>query len=65
LQLTLVARLLEKQMPLGSLLDTRIGDVIPVSLGTSDVLVGDSRLFTASITEHKGKLCLTAFEDVE
>ncbi len=65
LQLTLVARLLEKQVSLGTLLDTRAGDVIPVSLGTCDVLIGDSRLFTAGITEHKGKLCLTSFEDVE
>lgn len=65
LQLTLVARLLEKELPLGRLLDTRVGDVIPVSLGNTDVLVDDSRLFTARVAEHKGKLCLTAFEDVE
>ncbi|HMN43158.1 MAG TPA: FliM/FliN family flagellar motor C-terminal domain-containing protein [Povalibacter sp.] len=65
LQLTLDARVLEKQMPLGTLLDLRIGDVIPITLGTSDVLIGDSRLFTASVAENKGKLCLTCFEDVE
>lgn len=65
LQLTLVARLLEKELPLGRLLDTRVGDVIPVSLGATDVLVDESRLFTARVAEHKGKLCLTAFEDVE
>lgn len=65
LQLTLVARLLEKEMPLGSLLDLRRGDVLPVTLGTAAVMVGDSLLFTASIAEHKGKLCLTSFEDVE
>ncbi|PAT00006.1 MAG: hypothetical protein BSR46_05170 [Candidatus Dactylopiibacterium carminicum] len=65
LQLTLVARLLETELPLGRLLDTRVGDVIPVSMGTTDVLIDDSRLFTARVAEHKGKLCLTAFEDVE
>lgn len=65
LQLTLIARLLEKQMPLGTLLDLRIGDVIPITLGSTDVLIGDSRLFTASVAEHKGKLCLTSFEDME
>jgi flagellar motor switch protein FliM len=65
LQLTLMARLLEKEMPLGQLLDTRVGDVIPVSLGNTDVLVDESRLFTARVAEYKGKLCLTAFEDVE
>jgi flagellar motor switch protein FliM len=65
LQLTLVARLLRKEMTLGALLDLRIGDVIPITLGTTDVLIGDSRLFTASVAEHKGKLCLTSFEDME
>lgn len=65
LQLTLVARLLEKELPLGRLPDTRVGDVIPVSFGAADVLVDGSRLFTARVAEHKGKLCLTAFEDVE
>lgn len=65
LQLTLVARLLRKEMALGALLDLRIGDVIPITLGTTDVLIGDSRLFTASVAEHKGKLCLTSFEDME
>lgn len=65
LQLAIRARLLEKQMPLGAVLDLRIGDVIPVSLGRADVLVEDSRLFTATVAEHKGKLCLTTFEDME
>lgn len=65
LQLTLVARLLEKQVPLGVLLDLRVGSVIPVSLGATDVLIGDTRLFTGRIVEHKGRLCLTSFEYVE
>jgi len=65
LQLKLVGRLLEKEIPLGLLLDTRVGDVIPVSLGETEVLVDNERLMTARVAEHKGKLCLTAFEDLE
>lgn len=65
LQLTLRARLLEKEVSLGTLLDLRQGDVMPISLGDADVLIGDSRLFTASIAEHHGKLCLTALTDVD
>lgn len=65
LPLTIVARLLEQDMPLGALMDLRVGDVIPVRLGTADVLVEDARLFEASVAEHQGKLCLTAFEDIE
>ncbi|MFT4173487.1 MAG: hypothetical protein QM639_13060 [Rhodocyclaceae bacterium] len=65
LSLNLVGRLLEKELPLGVLLDARVGDVIPVSLGATDVLIDEARLFTARVAEHKGKLCLTAFEDVE
>jgi len=30
-----------------------------------DVLLDDARLFTAAVAEHKGKLCLTSFEDAE
>lgn len=65
LQFTLTARLLDTEIPLGVLLDSSIGDVIPVSLGGADVLIGSSRLFTASIAENRGKLCLTSFADVE
>ncbi|MBS1190287.1 MAG: fliM [Rhodocyclaceae bacterium] len=65
LHLNLVARLLQKHLSLGELLDIRVGDVIPVSLRATDVLIDDSRLFTATVAEHKGKLCLTSFEDAE
>ena len=65
LALMLTGRLLEKELPLGDVLDLRPGDVIPVSLGLADVLVDDSRLFTAAVTEHTGKLCLTSFDDAE
>lgn len=61
----IVARLVEQEMPLGALLDMRVGDVIPVHLGAADVLVEQSKLFQASVAEHKGKLCLTSFEDAQ
>ncbi|RJF96709.1 FliM/FliN family flagellar motor switch protein [Noviherbaspirillum cavernae] len=65
LQVTLTGHLMSKEMLLGELLDVRVGDVIPISLGRTDVLLDDSRLFTAAVAEHQGKLCLTSFEDVE
>lgn len=65
LPLRLVARLLQKDMTLGDLLSIKVGDVIPVSLRATDVLIDDSRLFTATVAEHKGKLCLTSFEDTK
>lgn len=65
LQLTVAGRLLRRDMPLGELIDVRVGDVIPVSLGATDVLIDDSRLFRAVVAERNGKLCLTSFEDVE
>jgi len=65
LQLTLSARLLEKSISLGRVLDLKVDDILPVTLGATDVLIEESRLFTASVAEHKGKLCLTCFENVE
>jgi flagellar motor switch protein FliM len=65
LQVALNGRLVSKEVTLGALFDLRVGDVIPVSLHRADVMLEDSRLFTAAVTEHKGKLCLTSFEDVE
>lgn len=65
LQFRLEARLLQKELTLGELLDIRCGDVIPVSLRAAEVVVGDSRLFTATVAEHRGKLCLTTFEDAK
>lgn len=65
LPLALVARLLEKEVALGTLLDLQVGDIIPVNLGATDVLIDGSRLFTARVAEHKGKLCLTAFDDTK
>jgi len=57
--------LVTKEVMLGNLFDLRIGDVIPISMHRADVLLDDSRLFTAAVSEHKGKICLTSFEDVE
>ncbi|MFZ6647551.1 FliM/FliN family flagellar motor switch protein [Undibacterium sp. TJN25] len=65
LQLKLTGRLVNQQVALGELLNIRVGDVIPVNLGKADVLLEDSRLFTAAVTEHKGNLCLTSFEGAE
>ncbi len=41
------------------------GGRLPISVGDADVLIGDSRLFTASVAEHHGKLCLTSLADVD
>ncbi|MRW90757.1 hypothetical protein GJ699_12220 [Duganella sp. FT80W] len=65
LQVGLIGRLASKEVSLGALYDLQVGDVIPISLSRADVLLEDSRLFTAAVTEHKGKLCLTSFEDAE
>lgn len=65
LSLTLTAQLISKEMLLASLFDLRVGDIIPISLHRADVLLDDSRLFTAAVGERKGKLCITSFEDVE
>ncbi|TWI67586.1 flagellar motor switch protein FliM [Pseudoduganella lurida] len=65
LQVALAGRLVSKEVTLGALFDLRVGDVIPVSLHRADVMLEESRLFTAAVTEHKGKLCLTSFEDIE
>lgn len=65
LHVTLTGHLMRKEILLGDLLDVRVGDVIPIKLSRTDVLLDDSRLFTAAVAEHQGKLCLTSFEDVE
>lgn len=58
-------RLVSKDTTLGALFELKVGDIIPVSVGRADVLLDESRLFTAAVAEHKGKLCLTSFEDAE
>lgn len=63
LEFKLAVRLLEMNIPLGDLVDMQVGDIIPVRLNAADVMIDDSRLFTATVAEHKGKLCLTSFAD--
>jgi len=65
LEVKLEGCLVSKEVTLATLFGLQIGDVIPVSVGRADVLLDNSRLFTASVAEHKGKLCLTSFEDAE
>jgi flagellar motor switch protein FliM len=65
LQVRVDARLVSKEIPLAALFALKVGDVIPVSVGRADVLLDESRLFTATVAEHKAKLCLTSFEDAE
>jgi flagellar motor switch protein FliM len=52
-------------VPLGSLLDLKVGTILPISLGVASVQIDNSPLFSAQVAEHKGKLCLTSFEDLE
>lgn len=63
--LKLVAHLVQKELLLGELLDIQVGDIVPISLNAANVLIDGSRLFTAVVAEHKGKLCLTSFENAE
>ena len=65
LHVRLDGRLVSKEVTLATLFGLQVGDVIPVSVGRADVLLDDARLFTAAVAEHKGKLCLTSFEDAE
>lgn len=65
LQVRLDGRLVSKEVTLATLFDLKVGDVIPVSVGRADVLLDESRLFTAAVAESRGKLCLTSFEDAE
>jgi flagellar motor switch protein FliM len=65
LNLKLAARLLQQQMPLGDLVDLKVGDVLPVTLGRTGVFIDDQRVFDAVVAEHKGRLCLTSFEDAD
>ncbi|MFP5393753.1 MAG: FliM/FliN family flagellar motor switch protein, partial [Gammaproteobacteria bacterium] len=65
LKVRLDGRLASKDITLEALFALQVGDVIPVNVGRADVLLDEARLFTAAVAEHKGQLCLTAFEDAE
>ncbi|WP_431287147.1 FliM/FliN family flagellar motor switch protein [Roseateles chitinivorans] len=65
LALTLQARLLERELDLGAVLDLRPGTLIPIRLADATVMVEGSPLMSAAVAEHQGKLCLTSFQDLE
>lgn len=65
LHLKLDGRLVSKQVHLGALFELQVGDIIPISLSRTDVMLEESLLFTAAVSEHKGKLCLTSFADAD
>lgn len=65
LALTLQARLLERELDLGTVLDLRPGALIPIRLADATVMVEGSELMSAAVAEHQGKLCLTSFQDLE
>ncbi|WP_313704116.1 hypothetical protein [Massilia sp.] len=65
LKVKLDGRLVSHEITLEKLFALQVGDVIPVTVGRADVLLDEARLFTSAVAEHKGKLCLTSFEDAE
>lgn len=66
LTITLNARVMEKRLTLGEIIDLQVGTVLPVSLQQqADVYIGRTRVFSASVAESHGKLCLTTFDDAE
>ncbi|HET9641931.1 MAG TPA: FliM/FliN family flagellar motor C-terminal domain-containing protein [Burkholderiaceae bacterium] len=65
MQVRLNARLLQMELSLGDLLGLKVGALLPVSLGDTGVYVDDARLFTAVVAEHRGRLCLTSFQDTD
>lgn len=65
LRVKLDGRLVTKEITLETLFALQVGDIIPVRLGRADVLLEESPLFTAAVSEHNGKLCLTSFEDTD
>ncbi len=65
LHVTLDGRLVSKEITLEALFALKLGDIIPVTMGRAEVMLGESRLFTAAVTEHNGALCLTSFEDTD
>jgi flagellar motor switch protein FliM len=65
LKVTLDGRLVSKEITLDTLFALKVGDIIPVSMGRAQVLLAESCLFTAAVSEHNGMLCLTSFEDTE
>lgn len=65
LHVHVVAHVAEKAISAADLHNLRPGSVLPIALGRATVLLNDSAMLTASVAEHKGKLHLTAFENLE
>ncbi|AMC36082.1 FliM/FliN family flagellar motor switch protein [Janthinobacterium sp. B9-8] len=58
--------LAEKSLTLDDVLKLKIGEILPISLqARANVYIGKSKLFTASVAENNGALCLTSFEDAD
>ncbi|KWH08515.1 hypothetical protein WT59_22040 [Burkholderia territorii] len=66
LRIRLTAQLMETEVPFGDLLRLRPGSILPVRLhAAARVLASGTQVFSATIAEHDGKLCLTSFDYVE
>ncbi|NDV12803.1 FliM/FliN family flagellar motor switch protein [Crenobacter caeni] len=66
LRVELNARLVDKRLPLSDVLALTVGSVLPVKLAArADVQVRERRVFTATVAEHHGRLCLTAFTEAD
>ncbi len=66
LRVELRARLVDKRLPLSDVLELTVGSVLPVKLAArADVQVRERRVFTATVAEHHGRLCLTAFTEAD
>lgn len=65
LHIQLTARLLEKTVSTADVQALRTGSVLPIALGATTVLLNGEALLAATVTEHQGKLHLTAFETLE
>ena len=61
----MTARLLEKTVSTADVQTLRTGSVLPIALGATTVLLNGEALLAATVTEHQGKLHLTAFETLE
>ncbi|MDW5417404.1 FliM/FliN family flagellar motor switch protein [Iodobacter sp. CM08] len=58
--------LAEKALTLDDVLKLKVGEIMPISLqARANVYIGKSKLFTASVAENNGALCLTSFEDAD
>lgn len=65
LKIKLTAQLLEMELPFGAILELRPGSVLPIRWHSpARILTNDSPLFSATVVEHDGKLCLIDFTDL-